>query len=335
MKNFTEGQHTDITFLNEPKMSEHEVDKTRNERRGESVTLLKDFLACHERFMQKKVNVTFSHHGVSSLVAILETPEEKLVMKISLRNDQPEGENEFLKVWESAGVKTPHIFEEGSLGGRLYSIMEYIDAETLATAPKDNVDLEKRTFDLGKTLHMMHVPKTEGFGRIFGGKPEHADFASWLAKFGIQRDRVGENGLITAQEHGSLDEARSILLTYGETEVKSSYCHYDYGSNNTFNTEPITVFDPDPILSLPIIDLGRSIVLAVSGSGKTETAKHFIAGYESSGEKVDRRVLQASILLNSAQKFSRWSKTKKNRLIANVQKYLTETKHFLASEAQH
>ena len=67
-----------ITFTNEPKLSEHEVDQKFNERREKLVPLVRDFIAQHPLFSGKNVNVTFIHAGISSLVSIVETPGKNL-----------------------------------------------------------------------------------------------------------------------------------------------------------------------------------------------------------------------------------------------------------------
>ncbi len=322
----------EIAFLNEPKMSDHEVDKNRNERRTELMSPLKNFLANHERFQGKKVSVAFSLSGVSSLIAFLETPEEKLVIKIPLRDDLPEGESKFLQEWEKVGVRVPHIIEEGVIGKRPYTIMEYIDGETLSTKYSDKELLERGAFtDMGKILRTMHLPEVEGFGHILDSKPEYSDFKSWLQNsMSKKRSYTKEHKLLFENEHGSLDTATKILLEYGETCKKSAYCHYDYGSYNIFASKPLTVFD-DPMLNLPYIDLGRSIVIGPAGNGIPEAVNQFTEGYAYQSEPIDRKILQASMLVNSVQKFPYWNKTKKQKRIKNVQEYLANTKHFLES----
>ena len=144
---------TNITFHNEPKLSEHEVDRNFNERRLALVPLIRDFISANDRFKGREVGVTFAEKGVSSLIAIIETPAEKMVLKIPLSNGFAEGEAQFLGVWEQAGVKVPHVFEAGVLGERSYTLMGYVDAPVLADAYSHDERLEKNIYEeMGQTI---------------------------------------------------------------------------------------------------------------------------------------------------------------------------------------
>ena len=122
---------TKVIFQNEPKLSKHEADKNFNDRRTALAGQLESFIASHSRFQDKEVSITFAHKGISSLIAIIETSDEKLVLKIPLSPTYAEGEVLFLKVWERAGVKVPRVIEDGILDGHHFALMEYIDAPIL------------------------------------------------------------------------------------------------------------------------------------------------------------------------------------------------------------
>ncbi|MSU55216.1 MAG: aminoglycoside phosphotransferase family protein [Candidatus Taylorbacteria bacterium] len=331
MDHFPKNELSNITFTNEPLMSKHEVDKGRNERKTALVPQIRELLNTHKKFKGENISVTFSHRGVSSLVAFLESKEGKFVLKIPIRNDLPQGEAKFLQEWEKTGVEVPHILEEGLIDDRPYLLMEQVTEKTLFETFSEREMIDRGIYlEMGKTLHSMHQPKTTGYGQIFNGKPEYDDFASWL-KYTTDKSRLytEENQLLDENEHGSIDLAITILEDYGRKQNQSSYCHYDFHTENIFATEPITVFDPDCVLNLPYIDLGRSIVIGPAKSKNNDTVKQMIEGYESEGEKVDLRVLQASILINSIQKFQYWNKKKSTEGIQKVKKYLAENKHLL------
>ena len=212
-----------ISFHNEPRLSEHEADRKFNERRVNLVPFVKDFISNHERFKGKDVNVTFAQKGNSSLVCILETIDGKLVLKIRLGITEAFGDIQFLKVWEEAGVKVPHIFENGKINGHHYALMEYIDAKPLSETYKKGEMIEKEVYvELGKILRIMHKPKAEGFGRYIDGKAEFSNFKDWLNSPGMQKKikYVEENKLL-GDEHGSLSFAIKILTEHIEKENRS------------------------------------------------------------------------------------------------------------------
>src|SRR5436853_371717 len=111
-----------VTFKNQPYLTKHEVDREANKLRVELVPQIESFLSNDELFSGKKVDVEFSHQGVASLVCFIEAEEGKFVLKIPLNPTSVEGEGEFLKAWEAAGVPVPHVFKEGKLAQSSYTL---------------------------------------------------------------------------------------------------------------------------------------------------------------------------------------------------------------------
>lgn len=324
-----EKNTTEITFHNEPKLSEHEVDNKFNERRLNLIPHVKNFISNHERFQNKKVSVSFAHEGVSSLVCIIETPDEKMVLKIPLSLSYSSGEGQFLKVWEKAGVKVPHVIEEGVISEHVYTLMEYIDAPILAEKYSWQEQIEKKIYlEMGSTLSLMHSPKTEGYGRVVNGKAEFNTFREWLESADMQkRFKYCKENMLLSDEHGSLDIALEILTEH-INKTKSSYCHDDFGTGNIFATEPITVFDPNSRFNNGYIDLGRSIFSIIFNKGRNEAIEQIIKGYFGD-DAYDIGVLHASIMLASYMKFTYAHQTNKIKKIQNIQEYLTKNKHLL------
>jgi fructosamine-3-kinase len=320
---------SEIIFNNEPKLSEYEADSKSNIRRIELLPHVRDFIAIHPRFLNKKIFVTFAHEGISSLVSIIETPDEKLVLKIPLNILRSLDEGDFLKVWEKAGVKVPHVFEEGLLNGHNYILMEYIDAPILGKVYNNKELIENKIYlEMGSILSAMHKPKAEGYGRLINGKAEFTNFQDWFESVNIKKrlNYVHEN-LLLEEEHGSLPTAFKILLDYFNGK-KSSYCHFDFVPFNIFNTNPITVFDPNPEFNNGYVDLGRSVVIRIAYDNMFP--QQLVDGYFA-GETYSKKLLHASLLLNSYMKFPYWHKVKRLKQIKNVQDYLIQNKHILES----
>ena len=316
-----------IIFKNEPKLSENEADRKFNERRINLIPQIEKFISSHERFKNKETRVNFAHEGVSSLICIIETQDEKLVLKIHLSILRHMDEGQFLSIWEQAGVSVPHVIEEGMLNEHAYVLMEYIDAPLLGEKyNREGLINNGLRSEMGTTLRKMHEPKGEGYGRLINDKGEFSNFKDWLMSENIQnRFKYVKENEVLDNEHGSLLLACKILLEY-VADKKSSYCHFDFGSKNIFATNPITVFDPDPELNNGYLDLGRSIVNSLAHDGKLPN--QLIDGYFAS-ESYNKKVLQAAILVNSYYKFNYWHKANKLKAIKNVQDYLMKSKDFL------
>ncbi len=325
-----------VTFVNEPKLMIHERDRESNEKRLALVPQIQEFVSNHPLFKDKNNQITFFHKGVSSLVSLIESGKEKSVLKISLIYKNNSSEGKFLSEWEKVGVTVPHVIEEGLFGEHPYVLMKYIDAPSLGEKYSPEEMIDKKIFlQMGQTLRKMHNSKADGFGSIVDGKPQYPDFETWVNKY-IKGSRFQgkikfskDNNLLSDEEHGSLDEAINILKDFVEKDPQSTYCHDDFSSGNIFATEPLTVFDPNPTLNHPYLDLGRSIVIAPNSKVEFgEADKQILDGYFA-GENFDRKALQASILLNAYMKFRYWHSVAGHQRIAKVQEFLKNTKHYM------
>lgn len=322
-----------IIFLNEPKLSEHEVDQDFNERRIKLVPLMKDFIAQHPLFSDKKVTVTFLHTGVSSLVSIIETSEQKLILKIPLSKLNSRLEGVFLKAYKNVGVKVPHVLEEGEIGEHFYVLMEYIDVDTLSSKYTAQELLEKNVYhDLGKLLRQMHAAKTEGYSNIVNKKsePEYFSITEWLKDDESMQKQVAyvkEHELLDDETHGSIDDVFKILISSIGNSKESVYCHNDFGGGNVFATEPFTVFDPWPCFHHPFMDITRSLI-NISKEDMGTQAEQFLNGYFAD-ENYDKKLFHAFLMLNIVVKLPYMHKTKGTERIKGLQKHLEQTKNIL------
>ncbi len=316
-----------IIFLNQPKLSEHEVDSKFNQRRMELIPHVENFISNHERFQGKDVSVEFAQKGISSLVCIIKTSDEKLVLKIALSLSYAEGEAMFLKVWEKAGVRVPHIEEEGKINDHFYSLMEYIDAPVLSEIYSSEELLERKIyFEMGHILRAMHKIQTQGFGRVINGKAEYEKFEDWISGLDIQKriQYIKENKLLDKNED-IIKKVFDVLVDFIGDNINSSYCHNDFGIHSIFATDPITVFDPWPNFNNAYTDLGRSLQYLTS---KGISCEQFITGYFN-GESYDKKALHAFICLDIFIKFPYIHKTKHYDRIALLKKFLFENEYIL------
>lgn len=325
---------TEINFINQPKYSEHEADRDFNERREIFIPKIKEFISIHPLFLNKKVDITFMHSGISSLVSVVEANDIKLVLKIPLSRTNSRLEAVFLNAWKDLGVKVPHIFEEGEIGEQPYTLMEYIDSKTISNAYTKEEMIEKNIYlELGKLLRKMHGAKAQGYSNIVNKKnePEYSSISEWLngdANMQTQIEYVKENMLLNADKHGSIDNVFNTLITNIGDSKASVYCHNDFGGGNVFATEPFTVFDPWPCFHHPFMDVTRSLVHKISNGKLGKTSEQFIEGYFGD-EKYDKKLFHAFLFLNITVKLPYMHKTKKMEKIEGLQQFLESTKEYL------
>lgn len=316
-----------IIFHNKPNLSGHEADKVFDERRLALSAQLEDFVVTHARFEHKNVEITYAQKGVSSLITIIETTDEKVVLKIPLSTGFSEGEALFLQTWEKAGVKVPHVYEEGAIGGHTYILMEYVDAPVLMDAYSFDELVEKGlSREMGRMFRLMHTPEAKGYGRVVDGKAEYTNFKDWL--FGPdmeKRIQYVEVHALLGEEYSSISAVRNLLLEHVQEDTASSYCHDDFGAANIFATKPLTVFDPNPRFNNGYIDLGRTMFNSIAAG---IFPKELIEGYFEE-RAYNEKVLHAAIFLAGVMKFPYWHKVNKVGQIEETKKYFAQHKHLL------
>lgn len=316
---------TQIHFKNQPHLSTLEAQATFNERRRTLAAQLEGLIAASPIFQGKPVVGEFAAAGVSSLVCFLTCEDATFVLKVPLSLTDGNGEAHFLRQWEAAGVKVPRVLEDGRIGEHPYLIMEFVDAPSLQSLVKQGRESSEGVWgEMGRMLARMHGPRTEGFGRIVEGRPQFDRFEDWLLGPGIEKRMrtVRELGLL-GNEHGRIDRVFGALLAHGERQEGSRLCHFDFTPNNILATEPLTVFDPSPMLNHGIIDIGRSMLSCVF-HGQLAAAEELRAGYFG-GAEYDASALQAAIILNAYWKFPYQHKAGRIAEMQNIREYLEET----------
>lgn len=331
MERNIEQKNVQVIFKNQPKLSEDEVDKKRNELRLALVPHIVQFVTTDEIFKGNEVTLEFSEQGISSLVCFIEAGSEKFVLKIPLNATVPAGsEALFLKTWEAAGISTPHIFKEGMFGTASYLLMQYIDAPTVAESLKNNENKDEVYFEAGKIFRVMHKPEATGFGRVVDGKGEYNSFEEWVNSADMEkREKYLKEHNLLSDEYGLLSQAKDILIKFVGEQTKSSYLHFDYSTGHLFATMPPTVFDPEPMFNHRYIDLGRTLVNYISQSGTYP--QKLLDGY-SEKEEIDEKVLHAAIFINIMYKLPYQHQKGIMKVIEHFNNYLLQNKSTIESK---
>ncbi len=316
-----------VTFLNQPKLSGHITDKELNEVRVILAPKIEGFIESNPLFQNKNVSVSFPTGGVSSLVALLSTDSDKYILKMKLRPSDTNMEASFLKKWASI-IKVPHIYEYGKIDGYNYTLMEYIEADTLAQAYTEEELIEKNIFfSMGQTLRKMHNLEAQGFGLWTEDEvAKYATFSDWLTHdkyVNNQKAYVKEHNLLPIEVYGSIDEIINTMVNYVDKDNRSTYCHFDFSPYNIFNTGPITVFDPVCVVNHPYIDLSKSIIQTLDQYADPRVSEQIIEGYFSADRGIyDRAVLKNFLIFIAYTKFPIFHKKNKMQSIENVKNYL-------------
>lgn len=317
-----ESKVPNIIFHNEPKLSEYEVDQTFNEMKKEFISYIKEFVAGHDLFKNEDtIGIEFAHKGISSIIAIIDTPTNKYVLKIPRSADLSAGEGQFFRVWEAAGVAVPHVLETGEIHGMPFTLMDFIDAPTIDVASTQEERLHKKMYvEMGQTLRLMHSVSAEGYGSVVEGKPEFETVEEWLAgdDMKMRFDYIKEHGLLDGLEE-TLEKSVETIKKHAESH-DSTYCHVDFGVANMFATSPITIFDSNPKFNSGYYDLGRIHFGQIAIANTSEVFEQMLSGYFPDDE-CDEEVLSAYTFLAFCMKAWYWHQSGKVELLERVRQY--------------
>lgn len=320
-----ESSKPNVILRNEPKLSEREGDEDLNTMRTEFVPYIQDFVTEHDLFKNEaEVGIEFAHKGISSVIAIIDTPAGKWVLKIPRNKTNTVGEGQFLQVWEKAGVTVPHIIETGELKGFPYTLMECIDAPTLDTQYTTEELTSNGMFaEMGKILRLMHSEKVSGYGRVVDGEPEFETAEEWLQGDDMKKrfEYIDEHNLLEGVE-GELTKALEVITQNSKTE-KSTYCHDDFFPANMFATSPITIFDPQPRFNSGYYDLGRIKFFNLALKSSEESFQQLLDGYFGE-DSCNNQVLNAYTFLAFCMKCRYWHKSGREEELNVAKKYFSQ-----------
>jgi fructosamine-3-kinase len=324
MKNNSERSSSQITFVNQPRV--HILDTAEDQAFLLNVSdAIRRLISGSQEFSHHNVRVKFFHSGVTSVVCSITDNGNKTVLKVPAHANRGTGEGHFLKSWEDIGIAVPHVIAQGEILDRPYTLMSYIDAEPLNKAFSGRDILANGLFDeMGRTLRRLHTVTGRGYGRFQNGSGQYQDFATWLERY-VQWhiSYVREKGLLNENEYGSIEAACGVLSEFVRGDDRTVYCHDDLSVCNLLNTRPLTVFDPNPNVNHPYLDLAKSVILIAKAEiDIMEPAKRLIHGYLGSDPPIDPIVLRSCILLEAYLKFPFWDQTDQRPEINLVRQFL-------------
>jgi Ser/Thr protein kinase RdoA (MazF antagonist) len=205
--------------------------------------------------------------------------------------------------------------------------MDYIDARPLNATMTGEEVLNGHHFErMGQTLARLHAVTSRGYGRPRGEQGEYQHFHDWLRNNAERHIAyVRQNNLLNENDYGSVGFACGTLVEFVQRNDSSVYCHNDFSVANVLDTIPLTVFDPDPIINHPYLDLARSIILIANAKIQiVDAADQLLHGYVSVAGPIDVAILRASLILQVYLKIPFWNETRQYAKVALVQAYLRQ-----------
>jgi len=240
-------------------------------------------------FHTGKVTVSFFNNGVASVVALISSSIGKIIMKTCFKPERGRIESLTFKKWNNSGIRTPRLISEGELAERSYFLMEYIEAPTVREATNDN-SLQKDRFysEIGLIFSKVHSVQIEGFGPLVVNGDE------LVGKYKTLKESV------SIEINKEINEALEKLTSFTSNNTIG---HFDFGPHHFFATNPLTVFDPDPEATLPIIDVAAFLIPVVNDTDeKIRMRRKVLQAYMENSKELDFEVLSAALVLRVHQK---------------------------------
>ena len=253
--------------------------------------------------------------GESSVVFKVETKSGPYVVKMrNKEEDRALAEAYFYRMWRQNGVRTPRVFLARQADEEIpvsLSVMEYIDAPVLSEKMVVNERIKSGlSKEMGRVLAKMHQVKGNGFGYPVGNNffGSHKTFGEQMFEE-LKRRKIlllKQEGIIS---NGDADYARkAINVIENDGDTLPSLTHYDYGAYNIFATHPLTIFDPNPCFTHPVMDLALALITPTVTDHPQE-GDQILAGYKEVNPMSDR-VVSAGIVLRGLMKARTWSRKK-------------------------
>lgn len=251
--------------------------------RSNSNTLIREALQQQRFFQKKPCAVSFFQENNASVVALIESGEQKIIFKTCFKKERAKVEATTFKEWTKLGIKTPKILGQGSADGYSYFFMEYIqesDAKSyIAQHPEKKESVHQ---SMGEALANMHCLNIKGFGKLSleGGilKGTYVTFAESLM----------------SRNNPEAEKA----LSYFSTDMKSTIGHFDFDTRHIFMTDPLTFFDPDPAGAPAMYDLAFFLIPDQGkDEEKFEMRQHVLQGYKKGEGLINTQTLTAGLVV--------------------------------------
>jgi fructosamine-3-kinase len=248
-------------------------------------------------------------HGHSSVVYKFETEQGSFICKLS-NKDIFDPDVLFYDICEQYKIKVPHIYKSLQVKEDLFiCLMEFIPAATLAEIPKNEVLTKGKYGQIGKTLAELHKIKGSGFGTLQDGQGLVGKFTNFMDM--INERFINDNIISVVSSYltnDQIDVAKKASEFLNQSFIdgeRGSLCHGDMSTSNSFDTDPITIFDPGPAAIMhPLLDLALVMVYECREEEIYPSIyEQLVNGYQSVSE-IDQKSLSAAIIIMAFRKLA-------------------------------
>jgi hypothetical protein len=262
-----------------------------------------------------KIEGYFVGQNIGSIVMRVSDKSGTYVVKSILETKKLETECVFLKKWQEAGASTLRVLDfikPAEAFPIACTIFEYVPEDTT----EDRLENEDREVwlstyeDLGRNLALMHKTKGGGYGEVVDTdklKGKHSSFLEEQSSYFIPNlfENLLNAKLILEEDFLLVKKAIEII----DKDIKSgtwpTLLHNDAGIHNTFGILKIKIFDPDPYISHPALDLALASIWTCLYGNSRQLQGSLLGGYRLVGSYNDT-ILQASIYLCILRKWEWW-----------------------------
>lgn len=241
-------------------------------------------------FLDKKTFVLhgyFAGDNVGSVVAKVSDKSGTYVAK-SAGDARITTEVAFLKKWREVGAHTVRVVQliKRQKGcNTTIVILEYIASPTTESIAGESPRKMLRAYrELGTAIAGLAKAKGTGFGEPTSRHPyrgPHKTFGSSMRAY-FTEDRIGtlrKAGLYTDEDAVRIQTAIRIIESDMRRLKRPTLIHADAGLFNSFGLSPIVLFDPNPFINHPAMDLAIALIYATFEKGDAKMRNAVLRGY--------------------------------------------------------
>lgn len=277
--------------------------------------------------------------GITSAVFKVVTETSPFVVKMTIEGGGSGAEATFLEEWKKQGVRVPQVLKARPADSQIDAdilIMEYIDKPILSESTTSEERVRKGiSREMGRVLALMHKAKGTGFGLPVRGNETQGKYMTFRQEMeemslGKKIAELFQVQLIGSKEKEAMARAIDILEQDIINGTRPTLTHNDFSPGNIFSTEPITVFDPDPKITHPAIDLAYATFMPlVRKDSNPKETQEILAGYRDVSP-MDDKILAAATILRGLRKLRTWQRRGSVKKIENLMQVLHECEKVIA-----
>lgn len=271
--------------------------------------------------------IKFFPNGISSVVGLIESGNQKYVIKSTRWPKNVLREARFLQIWQQAGIKVPHYYGKfpapTRFEGTVLAVYEYIDASSAKNYFAENpAESDLSTWkSIADQLIKMSKHSATGFGKAVGENFDQGELPT-LHDYIQSKLKPEDIDYLASESVLTPTQLAYVTRIISETKQKdypSVYTHNDLGLHNVLDHgENLVIFDPFPVITHPYMELAVSYIWAVIQGQTPKSAEVLLETYSHQDPEFDLKTFNQFLLIRVLSKQVYWLRMQESDPISKI-----------------